>query len=91
MTFGAVRIAIDPDTSPPPANEAVVASGVGPKSPGRSRHGAPDRKTQKMPLRTRRSSTRGTPRGFVRQHWLDSRPFIVAEFVAHDSSPRLRA
>src|SRR5262249_43966867 len=35
----------------------------GPKSSGRSRHGAPDRKTQKMPLRTRRSFTRGTPRG----------------------------
>jgi hypothetical protein len=30
---------------------------------GRSRHGAPERKTQKMPLRMRRSSTRGTPRG----------------------------
>ena len=29
---------------------------------GRSRHGAPDRSTQHMPLRTRRSSTRGTPR-----------------------------
>ena len=28
----------------------------------RSRHGAPDRSTQKMPFRTRRSSTRGTPR-----------------------------
>ena len=35
----------------------------GPKLAGRSRHGAPDRKTQKMPLRTRRSFTRGTPRG----------------------------
>jgi hypothetical protein len=31
---------------------------------GRSRQGAPDRKTQKIPLRTRRSFTRGTPRGF---------------------------
>src|SRR6516165_3396566 len=30
---------------------------------GRSRQGAPDRKTQKMPLRTLRSFTRGTPRG----------------------------
>jgi ABC-type uncharacterized transport system substrate-binding protein len=31
--------------------------------PGRSRHGAPDRKTQKMRLRIRRSFARGTPRG----------------------------
>ena len=52
-----------PDTSPPPADEAVVASGVWPNASGRSRQGAPDRKTQKMPLRTRRSFTRGTPRG----------------------------
>ena len=40
-----------PDTSPPPANEAVVAGGVGPKL-RQIRQGAPDRKTQKMPLRT---------------------------------------
>jgi hypothetical protein len=50
-----------PDASPPPTNEAVVAVVRG---PGGSRHNAPDRKTQKIPLRTRRSSTRGTPRGF---------------------------
>jgi hypothetical protein len=33
------------------------------KSSGTSRHGAPDRNTQKMPLRTRRSFTLGTPLG----------------------------
>ncbi|OKO91298.1 hypothetical protein AC629_02730 [Bradyrhizobium sp. NAS80.1] len=37
-----------PDTSPPPADEAIVASG-GPNASGRSRQGAPARKTQKMP------------------------------------------
>jgi hypothetical protein len=50
------------------------------------RQGAPDRNTQKMPLRTRRSFTRGRPRGF--QHGPDGGPFVVGEFVAHDS--RLR-
>src|SRR5579875_3392476 len=35
----------------------------GPYSLGSARHGAPVRKTQKIPFRTRRSSTRGTPRG----------------------------
>src|SRR5258706_7787866 len=44
-----------PHSSPPPANEAIVS--------GRSRQGAPERKTQKIPFRTRRSSTRGMPRG----------------------------
>src|SRR6516165_6356738 len=52
-----------PDTSPPPADEPVVAVVYGPNTVGRSRQGAPDRKTQKMPLRTRRSFTRGTQRG----------------------------
>jgi len=35
----------------------------GPNSFGKARHGAPVRSTQKIPLSTRRSSTRGTPRG----------------------------
>jgi hypothetical protein len=47
---------------------------------------APERRTQKMPLGTRRSFTRGTPRGLFGR--FDGSPFIIAEFVAHDS--RLR-
>lgn len=39
-----------------------------------------------MPFRTRPSFTRGTPRGLVRQHRLDGGPFMVGEFVVHDSS-----
>lgn len=35
----------------------------GPYRSGKSRHGAPDRSTQKIPFKTRRSSTRGMPRG----------------------------
>jgi len=65
-----------PNTGPTPANEAIIASGV-PKLVGRSRHGAPDRKTQKMPLRTRRSFTRGTPRGLLGN---------IGLIVAHSSS-----
>ena len=57
---------------------------------GRSRQGAPDRKTQKIPLRTRRSFTRGTPRGLF-EHRLDGNLFIIGEFVAHDSSPQFRS
>ena len=60
----------------------------GPNAAGRSRQGAPDRRTQKMPLRTRRSFTRGTPRGLFGQHRLDGNPFIIGGFVAHDSSPQ---
>jgi hypothetical protein len=56
---------------------------------GRSRHGAPDRKTQKMPFSTRRSFTRGTPRGLLGSIGLGS-PFAVGEFVAHDSAPSVR-
>jgi hypothetical protein len=57
-----------PHASSAPANEAIVVRG--PKLTGRSRHGAPDRKTQKMPLRTRRSFTRGTPRGLFGRNGL---------------------
>jgi len=48
----------------------------------RSRHGAPDRKTQKMPLRTRRSPSLGTPPGSW-EHRLDDAPLIVIEFISH--------
>ena len=54
-----------PHARPSPANEAIVAGRIRTKLSGRSRHGAPDRKTQKMPLRTRRSFTRGTLRGLL--------------------------
>lgn len=47
-----------PDISPPPTDEAVVDVVDGPNISGRSRQGAPERKTQNMPLRTRRSLTR---------------------------------
>jgi hypothetical protein len=40
------------------------------KLSGRSRHGAPERSTQKMPLSTRRSFTRGTPRGLFGRNGL---------------------
>jgi hypothetical protein len=53
----------DPAPDAIPAAEAVVAVVYGPNLSGRSRHGAPDRKIQKMPSRTRRSFTRGTPSG----------------------------
>ena len=51
---------------------------------GMSRQGAPDRNTQKMPLRTRWSFTRG----LVRQLGPDGGPFVVGEFVAHDFEAR---
>ena len=52
-----------PNTGPPPPDEAVVASGVWANAVDRSRQSAPDRRTQKMPFRTRLSLTRGTPLG----------------------------
>ena len=51
----------DPGFAPP--HEAVVQVVRGPNSFGSARHGAPVRNTQKIPFSTRRSSTRGTPRG----------------------------
>jgi len=52
-----------PNASPLPPNEAIVTSGAGTVVLRQSRQGAPERRTQKMPLSTRRSFTRRTPRG----------------------------
>ena len=52
------------------------------KLPGRSRHDAPECKTQPMPSRIRRSSTRGTLR-LIREQWSGRYPLIVSEFAAH--------
>jgi hypothetical protein len=54
------------DTVPdacPPTNEATIASGAGTIGFRQIAPGAPERKTQEMPFRTRRSLTRGMPRG----------------------------
>jgi hypothetical protein len=50
--------------------------------------GAPDLNTPKIPLRTHRSSTRGTPTRLLRKHRLDDTPFAVGQPISHDS--RLR-
>ena len=47
-------------------------------------------KTRNMPLSTRRSFTRGTPRGlFGKNGWWQ--PFTIGRFGAHDSSPWFRS
>src|SRR5665213_895562 len=56
----------------------------GPQPFGRSRHGAPDRKTQNIPLSTRRSYAAW----LVWEHRPDDTLLMVAEFIAHDSQLR---
>jgi hypothetical protein len=48
------------------------------------RGGAPDRKTQKMPLRTRWLSARRAT-WLIREEWRDGGSFMVREFISHDS------
>ena len=54
-----------PDSRLAPAVEAIVGRRVGPYRSGMSRHGAPVRSTQKMPLSTRRFFFGLTPRRFL--------------------------
>ena len=61
MDFGESFNNEGPDPSPPPANETIVAAGIVAKALRQIARDAPDHMTKKMPLRTRRSSTRGTP------------------------------
>ena len=55
-----------PDTSPPPTDEAVVARGVRTKHLGKITPGRAGAQDPEDALRTRRSFTRGTPRGLLR-------------------------
>ena len=78
-----------PDTSPPPADETVIAGRVrakmirqiAPRCPGLQ---DPEDAVEDTPVVYPRNATR-----LVRQHGLDGNPFIVGEFVAHDSTPSL--
>src|SRR5215831_713492 len=77
-----------PDTSSPPADEAVVACGVRTKrlgqiTPGCSGAQDPEDAIEDTAVVHPRNATR-----LVRQHRLDGSPFIIGEFVAHDSSPQ---
>jgi len=76
-----------PDTSLPPANEAVIASGVRAErlrqiAPGRSRSQNPENTVEHTAIVYPRNPTR-----LIGQHRLDGGPFIIGEFIAHDSGP----
>src|SRR5262245_45291572 len=77
-----------PDTSPPPADETVIAGRVRAKmirqiALGRPRSQDPENTVKDTSVVYPRNATR-----LVRQHGLDGGPFIISEFVAHDSSPQ---
>src|SRR4051812_26470544 len=77
-----------PDARPSPAHETIVAGGVraevvrqiAPRCSG-AQH--PKDSIEHAPVIYTRNAA-----GLVWQEWLDGRPFVIGEFVAHDS--RLR-
>jgi len=76
-----------PDTSSPPANEAIVTGGVRTEV---VRQVAPWRSGSLDSEDAIEDTTVVNPRNaarLVRQHGLDGSPFLVGEFVAHDSIP----
>jgi len=75
---------------PPPANEAIVAGGVWAEvdwkvAPRRSRSQDPKDAIENTAVIDPRHATR-----LVRQRWFDGSPFLVGEFVAHDSAPSVQ-
>jgi hypothetical protein len=77
-----------PSTSPPPADEAVVARGVWTKRLGQITPWCSGSQDLEDAIE---DTTVVYPRNaarLVRQHRLDGNPFIIGEFVAHDSSPQ---
>src|ERR1700749_2573118 len=78
-----------PDASPSPANETVVAGGVrteviGQVAPWCSGSQHPEDAMEDTPV-----IHPWHPARLVRQHRPDGCPFVVGEFVAHDSGPSL--
>jgi hypothetical protein len=76
-----------PDTSPPPADETVISSGMRAE---RLRQIAPRHARSQDRENTVEDTTVVHPRNAARlvgQHWLDGSPFMFREFVAHDSPP----
>src|ERR1700730_9859762 len=80
-----------PDTGSPPPHEAGVASGVRTKRLGQITPGSPRSQDPENPIEDTSVVYPGNATRLVRQHRLDSSPFIVREFVAHDSSPQFRS
>jgi hypothetical protein len=71
----------------PPAHETIVASGIGAEccgqiTPGCAGSQDPENAIEDTTVVYPRNTTR-----FVGQHRLDGQPFIIGEFIAHDSSP----
>jgi hypothetical protein len=80
-----------PDASPPPPNEAIVTSGAGTVV---LRQVAPWRTgTQDLKDAIEHATVIYAPNAarLVRQHRFDGGPFVIAEFVAHDSRLRFRS
>src|SRR5689334_8111748 len=78
-----------PDASPPPANETVVAGGVGTEviwqvTPWCAGSQHPEDTIEDTPVVHPWYAAR-----LVRQHWPDGCPFVVGEFVAHEFEPSL--
>ena len=77
-----------PHVGPPPANKAVVASCVGTE---RIRQVASWCSGSQDPENAIENTTVVDPRSptrLIAQHRLDRGPFIVGEFIAHDSKPQ---
>src|ERR1700722_17393681 len=75
--------------APPPAHETAIAGRVRAKmirqiAPRRPGSQDPEDAVEDTSVVHPRNATR-----LVRQHGLDGSPFIVGEFVAHDSTPSL--
>jgi hypothetical protein len=75
------------DAGPPPADEAVVASGVGTEriwqiAPRCSRSQHPENAIEDTTVVYPRDHTR-----LIGQHRVDGGPLIIGEFIAHDSRP----
>jgi hypothetical protein len=74
-----------PDASPPPADEAVVASGVGAEALRQITPRCPRSQDPEDAIQDTAVVHPPDTAWLVRQHWIDGGPLMVGEFIAHDS------
>ena len=73
-----------PDARPPPANEAIVAGGIGTEAVRQIAPRCPGSQYPKDAVEDTAVVHPWDTARLVRQHRLDGRPLMVGEFVAHD-------
>ena len=80
-----------PDTSPPPANEAIIAGGIRPEASGQVPPRCAGAQDPEYAIEDTAVIHTWYAARLIWQHWPDGEPLAVGKCVAHESSSILKA